>query len=257
VTPAGTNKWYYNTSKGLQYPAEGKEGSGGANNEEEGKENEVKNVDIVEESKTKKLDKSRDKGGEVTKFSMGRIEDVKTVGKSEEAALPPSVGKTEIPVASVEDMKSNHTVDISDAKVVDMSSVFCMEDMEAMKMSKVGGGVDDKVDDDKKKAAVKKALKSRKKDMQVYSDKMEKEAKNTEVPVSQIPGSERNLHVVERVNESVNDEGKVISDKKVAGKVTKPKNEKAGKKPEKQKPAWLLKLEQLQLKSLDEMANTG
>jgi len=248
VETVGTNKWYYNTSKGLQYPAEGKEGSGGVN-KGEGKDNEVKNVD---ESKTKKLDKSPDKGGEVTKFSMGRIEDLKTVGKVEEAALPPSVGKSQLQVASVEDMESTFPSKKSDAKVVDKSSVFCMEDMEAMKKSKVGGGVDHKVDSDKKKAAVKNALKSKKKDIQ------EKEVKSTDLPERQTPESERNLHVVEKLMDFVNDEGKdIISDKKVAGKVTKPNNEKAGKKPEKQKPAWLLKLEQLQLKSLDEMANTG
>ena len=65
------------------------------------------------------------------------------------------------------------------------------------------------------------------------------------------------LHVDRLTGESFKDEGKVTSDKKVAGKVTQPNKEETGKKPEKQKPAWLLKLEQLQLKSLDEMSNTG
>ena len=78
----------------------------------EGKENEVKNV---EESKTKKIYKSSIKDGEVTKFSMEKIEDLKTVGKAEEAALPPSVGKTQLPVTSVEDMKSILSPDNNDA----------------------------------------------------------------------------------------------------------------------------------------------
>ena len=60
VEMVGTNKWYYNTSKGLQYPAEGKEGSGGVKYKGEGKENEVKNV---EESKIKKIFKSSIKDG--------------------------------------------------------------------------------------------------------------------------------------------------------------------------------------------------
>ena len=64
-------------------------------------------------------------------------------------------------------MKSILSSDNNDAKGVDKSSVFCMEDMETMKMSKVVGGVD------KKKSAAKKALKSKTKDMQVHSDKIE------------------------------------------------------------------------------------
>ena len=39
-------------------------------------------------------------------------------------------------------MKSILSSDNNDAKVVDKSSVFCMEDMETMKMSKVVDGVE-------------------------------------------------------------------------------------------------------------------
>merc|ERR1719186_2490665 len=150
VETVGTGNWYYNSSKGLQYPAEGKV----VRNDESkgvGKENNAKVVQ-QEEVKIKKSDASGEK------LNVEKKDDLKITCKTPLGGVnPPPLPQIQLGIQNKDDMKSAEKSEPIE------KSVLCIEDLEAMKMFSKYDSNDTKLKQSSdKKSAPKKGAKSKK-----------------------------------------------------------------------------------------------
>jgi len=249
VEVVGTSRWYYNSSKGLQHPPEKKEASvvrrqGEFPSEDvrlKSKEEEApavkvgalvkevqcvrsgahdaepsqKDVDFVDASKDQNM-------GEVKCFSMENMDDLKHLSKEKQ-------------ISSQEKEENLNMC----KKKESISSMFDMREMEAMKESNESKL---KVDKDLKKEAEGCKVPGRvhKSNVEVDFNDFQSELKSkSEVAGSGVVG------IVKVDIEENNNAQDVLEDQQTST---------CSKKPENLKPAWLLKLQQLKLRNLDELS---
>jgi len=271
VEVVGTKKWYYNSSKGLQHPptserkemiVERKQGdfasqdirlrkndNKGKNEEhvlEEGVKTKV-DVDMPEEEGNAVKNKGiKDLNKEINTFTMENIDDLKYAKKEKEVSSPMK-GDVSHEDGSKYLAQQKSKLDTDQSMLI---PIFNMKEMEAMKKSDfheqdgptvnsnthislrafgregVQGGVDESQNIDGKS----------------FSRDNEPEERSSSKEI---------------VKETVINDQKVSPDEKMSeDDVLQDEQACSSKKPEKGKPAWLLKLQQLQLRSLDELSKT-
>ena len=299
VETVGTGDWYYNSSKGLQYPT----GMEVSKDEDVvkgvGKENKAKDGH-QEEVKINKSDDSREKSGKVKEFGMGKIDD-KTTHKTNLGAnlyLSPEVAPhIQLAMKSLDDMKSD-VPSVPGGKNDPFKKIeFCIEDMEAMKLSSKSDSSDAQLKQISDKNSMKKGAKMKKNQKKVDASNDDEKISVSDCPKKVLPHPKKNngkdkheskarsdvkpsdetkndiveevFAEVKTVTDIVVDTSKPYDQKKLSCEESPSNCEKSttrtpiasssSKKSVKQaeqaiKPAWLLKLQQLQMKSLDEMS---
>jgi len=251
VETVGTNNWYYNSSKGLQYPVERKDVSSRDEDMRNmvvggGKENEGKETSLKENSEVSKTDKSINKSikEKVDKFLMERIEDLKSVKVVKEKKvtnLLPS--KAELPFQSVDEMKNLVPAGLDDHRVEQRVETLPLDmvDMEAMKMPTKHDRVDQNIEQSPDpKSAVKKQLKYKKNKFDDGTLKLGVE----DLQVVAAVGSYTESKSFDRVK--LTTQGVIDTKEEKSQDENKEKKQESNTSNKKQKPAWLFKLEQLQ-----------